>query len=1743
MNSVQLPTSTQAPAPLADIHDRVMEAYYGKLGEHFMRETQSRIHWICAQVTGRRVLDVGCSQGIVPLLLAREGCEVTGVDTSPQAIEEAKRYLANEPAHVQEKICYVNADFLSLNTQDAEPDTIVISEVLEHLVRPELFVEKAAALLKPDGCLIITVPFGVNDFIDHKHTFYLLEPLRLLSKHLHITQVKVLGKWLGVVATKPHQTTAPAPLSLDLELIATLEKAFEAIERNLQNSLTSTSKNLAEANNKYRAATEQIAQLKPEAAKVKALEHTVRVQDAELAKQVELKSNLEEANSKYRAATEQIAQLRPEAAKVKALEHAISVQDAELAKQVELQSNLEEASKKYRAATEHNQQLKTRLSELEALKLSQHEQYQSELSDMRAWHAEAQTRLNVLNDEVQALNEHNLRLQEQIAEERAARHLAETERLNTAHQAEEQRHAQDALQVNLEKDIDSLLLQIDGLRAQYEQETLELDEELKSSRARIAELSEALEQERASRPLLESDLQLKAEHLDEREQTLNLVQRELAACKSWLEDANKKYREATGAQIPHLKSELSKLREQTAEQRRRIEALNDELRSSQAKRHHAEQRLIKTRSSITYQLGYQLKSSAGSFGGMIRLPSNLLNLYRQANKGRKNTPVPSIGVEAPVAALLPAPPAEPVLLPVILDDASHIRSSLLNDAQGSTNALKVACVMDEFTFGSYRNECNLLPLTPHDWQAELQQFQPELLFIESAWRGKDDLWGSKIGHNGQELQDILKWCNEHKVPTVFWNKEDPVHFETFLSTAKQFDFVFTTDIDCIHRYKGALGHERVYLLPFACQPAVHNPVELYERKDAFCFAGAYYARYPERTRDLASFVSELPRLRPLDIFDRNFGKDDKNYQFPGEYQPYIVGTLSFDQIDLAYKGYRYAINLNSIKQSQSMFARRIFELLGSNTVTVSNFSRGVRLLFGDLVITTDSGPEMLRRLNLHTSDERYSDKLRLAALRKVMQEHTYAHRMNYVISKVTGEQAADTLPRLCVVARADSVTQLVALNQHCLRQRHPDFTLHVVADEQVQRTAPACDPRLHFITPAQAATVTLQALATNAAWVATMVADDYYGPNYLLDLALATRYSQAQVIGKTAHFAQTPDGIHLTNPGQAYRRPAHIAVRAALIHGDLIADQRVNDWLEHAPSLEYAHEQCLAIDAFNYCKQAAGADVSAVVDDLALDSGISIDELQRRAEAITPLEASHTSPEICGSQLAALFEPMRSKHLTETVEGREWQITSTLEDGKHEYHYAKQELTIDVLGGGEKVKLYLDATPGLNIQWVVLFLDAQKQRISHVMQHANRNHTFDVPPEAAFVRLGVRVYANGSADIKALVLGHRDLQPSEMLGKSEHLLITNHYPAYDDLYRNGFVHTRVAAYKEQGVNVDVFRLRNNESVNYHEFENIDVITGSQATLAKMLESGAYRSVLVHFLDPAMWEVLRKHLDHITLTVWVHGAEIQPWWRREYNYNTEEQRALGKLDSEKRMSFWRELLQPMPANLKLVFVSRYFAEEVMEDLGFRLPESQYEIIHNPINTELFSYEEKPVEQRKKILSIRPYASRTYANDLSVKAIQLLAQKPWFKELEILMVGDGPLFDETLAPLRQYPNVRIQRGYLSQAQIAKLHKEFGIFLCPSRMDTQGVSRDEAMASGLVPVTSAVGAIAEFVDSGCGYLCEPESFTGLSDAIESLFLDTTLFAQQSVNARQRVVQQSEKKHISTAELALFSKMSRHE
>lgn len=1061
-------------------------------------------------------------------------------------------------------------------------------------------------------------------------------------------------------------------------------------------------------------------------------------------------------------------------------------------------------------------------------------------------------------------------------------------------------------------------------------------------------------------------------------------------------------------------------------------------------------------------------------------------------------------------------------------------------ASFAAGTLRLAAVMDEFTYHSYAPECDLCQLTPENALNELAAFRPELLFIESAWRGKDDLWGSKVGHKTQELIRIVDWCRQRNIPTLFWNKEDPIHFETFLSTAKLFDFVFTTDIDCIHRYKAALGHENVYLLPFACQPLASNPIEKFERKDAFCFAGAYYVRYPDRTRDLGNFMTALAEHKPLEIYDRNFGKSDPNYQFPSEYRPFIVGNLPFDQIDRAYKGYRYAINLNSIKQSQSMFARRVFELLASNTITVSNFSRGVRLIFGDLVFTTDNGAEIVRRIRA-LGDDANVRKFRLAGLRKVMSDHTYEDRLAYIVSKVTGKPSENLLPQVLVTAFARNDREFAAITESYTSQAYSNQRLIIVVPDDF--TPKAVPPKTRVVTSTSAASIILGEITRSGELIASFHPTDYYGPNYLLDLVLATRYSAATVIGKTARYEMVEgQQIRLVAPFTQYQAVSQLAARGSIVRSDFVAQHLLSAWVAELANAELRADEMLSIDEFNYCKNAGFINDPAIgmtVNDLqGLDEGIDAAEMITRAERIAPQQAEADEvPVITGAALAEYFTPQANGGYALTVSGNLLEVNSSLADGKHEYLYAATDCRPADLGFSDKVRIYFDVTPGLNLQFVLRFLDGKKQPIETHVKTANRNHESTIPVGTEWIRFGLRVFGGGNASIESLVLGERSITPGEVIGRAEHLVLTNHYPSYDELYRNGFLHTRVAAYAERGVRLDVFRLRKDAPLSYHEFQNIDVITGSQEALDRLLADGRYKTVLVHFLDEPMWEVLKHYVDKIRVIVWLHGADIQPWERRSFNYTTDDERAVASRASDKRMAFWRGLLSNPPKNLKLIFVSSQFAESVMEDLGFRLPSDTYAIVHNPINTDLFSYVAKPVEQRKKILSVRPYATRMYANDVAVNTILALAQKPFFEKLEFRLIGDGKLFDEVLAPVRNFANVHIERRFLSHREIADLHKEYGLFLCPTRWDSQGVSKDEAMSSGLIPIINNVAAIPEFVDTNCAVLAAPESAAEMAAGITMLYENPEKFAEMSYAAAQRVRKQSNIHDIITAELNLFT------
>lgn len=1042
---------------------------------------------------------------------------------------------------------------------------------------------------------------------------------------------------------------------------------------------------------------------------------------------------------------------------------------------------------------------------------------------------------------------------------------------------------------------------------------------------------------------------------------------------------------------------------------------------------------------------------------------------------------------------------------------------------------RVAGIMDEFTTASFRPECVFLPLAPDRAIRQLEGFEPDFVFVESAWHGNEGAWNRQVSTVSESLRAMLAWCRENGVPTIFWNKEDPVHFDSFLPAAKLCDLVFTTDMDCIPAYKEALGHDRVHLLPFAAQPQSHNPIATMARKDAFNFAGSYYLRYPERQRDIAAILDTVKELRPVEIYDRNHGGDHPHYMFPEEYRGMILGKLPFSQIDKAYKGYRYGINMNTIKQSQTMFARRVYELMASNTVVVSNFSRGVRMAFGDLVICSDRRARLAAPLTALAGDDTRYRKFRLQGLRKVMGEHTYADRLDYILAKIGRQPYRPARSAVAVLAAPCGPAEAEAILAAFARQTHEARHLFLLADAGA---APAGGDDVSVFSDIEALWQGLGDHPGDFAFWGVMHGGDHYGANYLTDLALTARYSDAEGFGKACHYSAVGGAPALEEETLRYRETDALPLRAALLRRAHLDRALLERALNDPAGARIDGLPLMGIDEFNYCRDGADDPAApALTGDIDLPfRGLSTADLYAMAEGLSPAPMRarprpDTQPMLRAKDFCNGALVSKSMPLLKRMAGDRLEVVSEHDTDKAAYLWMKTRLARKDLGLTDDSALSFQMEHDLKLaQLVCEFYRADGTRIAHSMLGAGR-HSLALPHDCTELRFGLRVQGRGALRLGDIAFGAESTLPPAIVGPSDTLVLTKQYPAYDDLYKYGFLHARLRAYRAAGVGVDVFRLNPTAQKTYAEFENIDVASGDAELLRATLKTGKYRHVLVHMLDRQMWEVLKKHLDHIRVTIWIHGAEIQAWTRREYEFArmSEAEIAQKKKRTLAYLALWKEVFAEPTGNVHMVFVSNTLLSEAREDVGTAPRPGTFSVIHNYVNGDAFPYRPKTARHRLKILSIRPFTGLKYANDLTAAAIVALSKRPCFKDLEFCIVGDGPDFETETAALRNFPNVTMRREFLSQSEMAALYEEFGIVLTPTRWDSQGVSRDEAMASGLVPVTSRVAAVPEFVDDSCGFLAPDGDHIGLADAMEALHGDPEGFLRMSEAAAKRVRGQS--------------------
>jgi len=530
-----------------------------------------------------------------------------------------------------------------------------------------------------------------------------------------------------------------------------------------------------------------------------------------------------------------------------------------------------------------------------------------------------------------------------------------------------------------------------------------------------------------------------------------------------------------------------------------------------------------------------------------------------------------------------------------------------------SSELRIAGILDELSEMFFPHVCKFLNLDAGNWRTQVEQFSPQILFVESIWNGFKGTWRRKLTPiPSEEFLDLLKWCRDNNIPTIFWNKEDPVHFSTFLHVASHFDYVLTTDLDCVPLYKRLLGHEQVYCMPFASCVQIYSPIEKYERVNAACFAGSYYNKHEERKRDFEGIMDLLIDKGEVVIYDRNPYPNNPDYTYPEKYRSYIAGTLPPEKVDIAYKSYKIGVTLNIVKHSSTMEARRAFELISCNTLILSNECQGLKTLFGDLVIFYDNPDTCASRLEHLLKNEVELDKLRLQALRKVLSEHTYNERVDFLYELIYRTKPQDSSPRIAVYSVVKDTDDINNVVGGYLRQRYHQKKLFLFSDnwERLQNEVVHLND-VQILAVDQMTPTFLEEFD----FCSFFSPNNYYGGNFLTDLTLSLKYEKPTAVGKGCYYTYKNNVFELKDKKNRYILTTSLKMDRAIVSVSYKRNAGFFGYEEGGSIIEGV--PCLSIDPFNFCEWYK-FETCKFVEDLDVYTGLSMEEINEVSELIKP---------------------------------------------------------------------------------------------------------------------------------------------------------------------------------------------------------------------------------------------------------------------------------------------------------------------------------------------------------------------------------------------------------------------------------------------------------------------------------------------------------------------------------------------
>jgi glycosyltransferase involved in cell wall biosynthesis len=502
--------------------------------------------------------------------------------------------------------------------------------------------------------------------------------------------------------------------------------------------------------------------------------------------------------------------------------------------------------------------------------------------------------------------------------------------------------------------------------------------------------------------------------------------------------------------------------------------------------------------------------------------------------------------------------------------------------QTRNSSLRIACIAAPWMQACLAPEANVEPLRVDTWQTALHANRPDFVLVQSLLE-KTDHWPEKcaaIDDSPAQLANMIAFCQGQGIPTVFWDTEDHVHFPLFRNIAPLFDQVFAADPRSVEAYSRLLKKNAVALSP-AVQPVLHNPFTSEDDNySGFTFILDGWA-------DLLEYPAESDALRPLlreglHIVESRYRlMANKLEDLPG-FEENIMGCISDGQRLSALRHYKVQLMLAKTLSTPLARSWRALEALACGCSVVMSGAISSAIPDG-LVVRAANDPAMRDKAVELLKDETGRQKQLHLARRTLYGAHTYAHRIGTICHTLGIRHDWAPCPLASIVLPTKRPELIAACVEKFHRQNYPNKELIIVvntdaADMDKIRVASgeSADVRVTQLHQEKNIGVCLNFgidQARGKYWF-KMDDDDFYGPNYLLDMVQLAETADFHIMGKPTAFVylESEDKVYLRNKA---RNVAFTIGSPHTLHlcGATLAGRR-----DRFPGFSESHRACVDTD-------------------------------------------------------------------------------------------------------------------------------------------------------------------------------------------------------------------------------------------------------------------------------------------------------------------------------------------------------------------------------------------------------------------------------------------------------------------------------------------------------------------------------------------------------------------------------------